>query len=106
MKSTCVFCDPARSRASWIVAMRDAALPRRREWLRRFARFFSWIGPGAVLVLVPKCPACLAAYIALGTGIGVSLPVAENLRVGAITLSIAALIYSSFVKTRGGPPRL
>ena len=43
--------------------------------------------PGAVLALMPKCPACLAAYLALGTGIGLSLPAAEWLRLGALVLS-------------------
>ena len=54
-------------------------------------RFCSWIAPGFVLVLMPKCPACLAAYVALGTGIGLSLPAAENLRSGAIALSVGLL---------------
>jgi hypothetical protein len=54
-------------------------------------RFFSWILPSAILVLMPKCPVCLAAYIALGAGIGLSLPSAENLRVGALAFSGAVL---------------
>jgi hypothetical protein len=59
--------------------------------LRRVAGLVSWIAPGAVLALMPKCPACLAAYIALGTGIGLSLPAAENLQTGALALSGAML---------------
>lgn len=62
----------------------DSARP---AWLRRAGRFISWLVPGAVLALMPKCPACLAAYIALGTGIGVSLPAAEHLRWAALLLS-------------------
>ena len=52
---------------------------------------FSWAAPGAVIALMPKCPACLAAYIALGTGIGVSVPVADNLRFAALAISMAML---------------
>ena len=58
---------------------------------KRIAGVFSWIAPGAVLALMPKCPACLAAYIALGTGIGVSVPVADNLRLTVLALSFAVL---------------
>jgi hypothetical protein len=58
---------------------------------KRIAGLFSWIAPGAVLALMPKCPACLAAYIALGTGIGVSVPVADNLRLAVLALSFAVL---------------
>ncbi|MGH8708569.1 MAG: hypothetical protein ACREVD_10995 [Burkholderiales bacterium] len=50
---------------------------------------------------MPKCPACLAAYITLGTGIGLSLPAAENLRIGALALSgavLGALVINKVVK--------
>jgi hypothetical protein len=81
-------------------------LPRGRRWLRRIARFFSWIGPGAVLALIPKCPACLAAYISVGTGIGVSLSVAENLRIGLVAISVAALSWLLFQLIRARVGRI
>ena len=32
------------------------------------------------MALLPKCPACLAAWLALATGVGVSAPAAGVLR--------------------------
>jgi hypothetical protein len=50
----------------------------------------SWLGPSAALVLLPKCPMCLAGYLALA-GIGVSMPVAAGIRVGAIAICVTVL---------------
>ena len=46
-----------------------------------------------VLVLLPKCPACLAAYLAAGAGIGVTLTTASHLRTALLALSLVGLAY-------------
>lgn len=50
-----------------------------------------WAIPVTILALVPKCPACVAAYVLLFTGVGLSLPVAAAARWTLITLSLAAM---------------
>jgi len=66
----------------------------------RTLRALRWLAPGIGLALIPKCPACLAAYEALGTGLAVSLPVAEALRSGLLVVCGGALGWLAFNQLR------
>jgi hypothetical protein len=72
----------------------DAAGERKTAtWVRRVREVFAWVLPSAILVLVPKCPACLAAYVTLWTGLGLSLSAASYLRWVLLFLCVATLLF-------------
>jgi len=62
-------------------------------WVRRVREIFAWVLPSAILVLVPKCPACLAAHVALWTGLGLSLSTATYMRWALLFLGVASLLF-------------
>lgn len=55
-----------------------------------------WLAPATVLAIMPKCPVCLAAYLAMATGLGVSVTAAAYVRSGLILASAAALMAFAF----------
>jgi len=65
--------------------------PPRRSFARRCARSIEWLVPAIVLAAMPKCPACVAAYVGMATGLGISVSSAAQLRGAAIGLSILSL---------------
>ena len=73
---------------------------------KRLKHFVCWMVPGTLLILVPKCPLCVAAYIALVTGVGVSISTATFLRFAMIGLCVASLVYmivASLISQRKRP---
>jgi hypothetical protein len=66
---------------------------------RRASRWLDavgWLVPAAALAMMPKCPICLAAYVALFTGLGVSLPVAAAVRTALIVACVASLGFMAW----------
>jgi hypothetical protein len=67
---------------------RDAR--QQRTWLRRIREVAGWIVPGALLALMPKCPMCLVAYVAL-SGLTLSCSSAQMLMRTLTALCIGTL---------------
>jgi len=65
----------------------------RRGWVGRIGEAVEWAAPVVALALIPKCPGCVAAYVLLFTGIGVSFSTAETMRWGLIAACVGALAY-------------
>jgi hypothetical protein len=70
---------------------RDHIPVRASRW-RRGSELAGWLIPGATLVLLPKCPVCVVAYVALFSGVGISVAWASHLRTSLLVLCVAALL--------------
>ena len=67
-------------------------IPRSASHWRRGGEIAGWIIPSATLVLLPKCPICVAAYVALFGGVGISIASASNLRTGLVIFCVTTLV--------------
>jgi hypothetical protein len=72
--------------------------PKRKNIAKRFYNVVKCVVPGAILILLPKCPICLAAWISVGTGFGISITAAGYLRATLIIVCVSSLFY--FVVSR------
>jgi hypothetical protein len=62
--------------------------------IARFSlRSAGWIVPTAILAVMPKCPVCIAAYVTLLTGVGISLTAAAYFRVFLLMFCVGLLVY-------------
>jgi hypothetical protein len=69
---------------------RNASAVARAHPLRSFAQ---GILPAGGLLLLPKCPACLAAYVTIITGLGISVTAARYLQSVLLTICLALVAY-------------
>lgn len=67
---------------------------------RRFLDATRWLAPGVLLALIPKCPVCFAAYLALLSGVSVSIAAAQSLRVGLLVLGLSGFVWLLVAKLR------
>lgn len=63
--------------------------------VRRGVDVAGYVLSAAALALLPKCPACIAIYLAMGAGIGIAVSTAAYLRMTLLLLSLAWLAYGS-----------
>ncbi len=76
---------------------RDHASRPASRW-RRAGEIAGWIIPSATLVLLPKCPACVAIYVALISGVGISLASASLLRTSLLVVCVVALVCLAVIR--------
>jgi len=76
----------------------------RRGWWRSAS---GCVSSGAMLVLLPKCPMCIAAYVALWTGASVAMPIATRLRplLEVVFAASAVLLIARYIAMRRGQRR-
>jgi len=68
---------------------------------RRGLTLVGWVVPSILLAVLPKCPMCVAAYVAMSTGLGLSLSTATHLRTMLMIGCTLALSYLAIQRGHG-----
>jgi hypothetical protein len=89
--NTCPFCDPEVPSP----APNPPAPPRR---LRKLWKGTHWLVPSLLLAFMPKYPMCIVAYVALFTGIGISLTAAHWIQLFLWSLCLLSLAYLAITR--------
>ena len=67
---------------------------------RRLSTGAASILPGTLLVLLPKCPLCLAAWLTAVTGVSFSATAADWLRGIVVMFSVVAVAVAAIIRHR------
>src|ERR1700722_3047912 len=66
-------------------------------------RKISWVFPAGFLVLMPKCPLCVAMYVAMFSGVGISVSTARWLQGVMVGLCLVSMGYLALKWRRRSP---
>jgi hypothetical protein len=91
MSTHCCEVESSGSTSETFAAHTANVHPPSLAFARRWLAIAKWLVPGAILALLPKCPACLAAYIALGTGVSLSLSTTAYVKALIVSLCLTVL---------------
>ena len=64
-----------------------------KNFVHRFADTAKLLCSAVAFTIIPKCPLCLAAYIALATGAGIPVTTATYLRMALVILCVVSMSY-------------
>jgi hypothetical protein len=96
--SNCPFCNCDIREESG--PPRPSAGKRPIGFLGRARRSIQWLLPAAILMLMPKCPLCVAGYVALFTGLGITVLTARWIQFLVRLFCLTALAYLAIAHWR------
>lgn len=60
---------------------------------KRFVNWLKMTVPAFIFIIIPKCPVCLAGYIALISGVSLSITTAGYVRIGLMMICVLSLTW-------------